>query len=388
MAFWRGCERRLRDGTDSGISRHPALLLPRAADATQGTMNARRKAESRGRGLLGWGSLVLAFVAGVSAAVSGVTVSVSEFSLVARPGSNLDVRFTIQNDENSSLRVDISPCDWEEDSDGVTRLSRPGTIERSCAPWLALSAPTHVLRPADEVEVCCGVSVPARAAGTHWAGLLVAVSAINEAAAQKSGIRLAREFLVKVYVTSFPAVQDAAVTRVAVRGLSPLTVEFSVANRGETRLDDVLGTLSIQSPSGATLAETPLPRLSILPGHSVDAVVETPWSLLDSGMFLVRTVIDFRGDYLVAGQVVLRVPELALVPLGASPSPPQDVNRDGLFEDIDGDGDVDDVDVALFETSLGLPVIRDNVRAFDFDNDGVLTSADVDALRRRVLRIP
>lgn len=351
-------------------------------------MSARHEVGSKGRGLLTLGSLVLAVVAGASAAVSGITVSVSEFSLVTRPESSLEVRFTIQNDEDSSVRIDISPCDWDEDSDGVTRLSNPGTLERSCAPWLALSAPTHVLRPSDEVLVSCGVSVPAGAAGTHWAGLLVAVRAIDEAAAQGSGINVAREFLVKVYVTSFPAVQAAAVTRVSVRGLSPLTVAFSVANRGQTRLDDVLGALSIQSPSGATLAETPLPRLSILPGHSVNAVVVTPWSLLDSGMFLVRTVIDFGADYLVAGQIVLRVPELALVPLGASPSPPQDVNRDGLFEDIDGDGDVDNVDVALFEASLGLPAIRDNARAFDFDNDGVLTSADVDALRRRVSLTP
>ena len=372
----------------SGGSRHSMPLLLRAPDATQGIMSARHEAGTKGHGLLEWGSLVLAVVVGVSAAVSGITVSVSEFSLVARPESSLDVRFTIQNDENSSVRIDISPCDWDEDADGVTRLSNPGTLERSCAPWLVLSTSTQVLRPSDEVEVSCGISVPAGTAGTHWAGLLVAVRAMDEAAAQESGIRVSRELLVKVYVTSFPAVQAAAVTRVSVGGLSPLTVEFCVANLGETRLDDVLGALSIQSPSGATLAETPLPRLSILPGHSVNAAVVTPWSLLDSGVFLVRTVIDFGAEYLVAGQIVLHVPVLTLVPLGTSPGPPRDVNRDGLFEDIDGDGDVDNVDVALFEASLGLPAIRDNVRAFDFDNDGVLTSADVDALRGRVSQTP
>ncbi len=350
-------------------------------------MSARRKARGNGRRLLEWGGAALAVLAVVSTSALGITVSVSEFSLVGGPGSDLDVRFTIINDESFSLRVDVSPCDWDEDPDGVTRLLHPGTIDRSCATWLALSAPTYVLRPADEVEVSCDVSVPAGVAGTHWAGLLVAVSS-TDAGPEESGIRIAREFLVKVYVTSLPAVDGAAVTRVAVRGLSPLTVEFSVANRGETRLDDVLGTLSIQSSTGATLAEASLPRISILPGHFANAIVETPWSFLDSGMFLVRTVIDFGGDYLIAGQVVLRVPELALVPLGASPSPPRDVSRDGLFEDIDGDGDVDDADVALFGASLDLPAVRDNARAFDFDNDGVLTPADVDALRGHVLRTP
>lgn len=95
---------------------------------------------------------------------------------------------------------------------------------------------------------------------------------------------------------------------------------------------------------------------------------------------------DFRADCLVAGQVVLRVPELALVPLGDSPSPSHGPNRDALSGDIDGD--VDNIDAAPFETSLGLPTIQDNVRAFDFDNDSVLTPADVDALRRRVLQTP
>ncbi|MEN6368362.1 MAG: hypothetical protein ABFD77_01520 [Thermotogota bacterium] len=350
-------------------------------------MSARREAGGNGRRLLEWGVLVLAAVVGASVSAPGITVSVSEFSLVVGPGSNLEVRFTVLNDENSPLRVDISPCDWDEDPDGVTRLSRSGTLERSCATWLALSAPTYVLRPADEVEVSCGISVPAGVAGTYWAGLLVAVSPVD-AGPEESGIRVAREFLVKIYVTSLPAAQGAAVTRVTALGLSPLTIEFSVANRGETRLDDVLGTLSIQSPSGATLAETSLPHLSILPGHSVDAVVKTPWSLLDSGMFLVRTVIDFGGDYLVAGQIILRVPELTLVPLGTFPRPPQDVNRDGLFEDIDGDGDLDGADVALFEASLDLPAVRNNVRAFDFDNDGILTTADITALLGRVLSIP
>ncbi|MDD5264049.1 MAG: hypothetical protein PHU43_04340 [Candidatus Bipolaricaulis sp.] len=200
----------------------------------------------------------------------------------------MKVRFAIQDDENSSVRIDLSRCDWDEDADRVTRLSNPGTLERSCAPWLALSTSTRVLRPSDEVEVSCDVSVPAGAAGTHWAGLLVAVRTIDEAAAQENGIRVSRELLVKIYVTSFPAVQAAVATRVSVVGLSPLTVEFCLANRMETRLDDVLGALSIQSPSRATLAETPLPRLSILPGHSANAVVVKPRSLRHSGLFLVR----------------------------------------------------------------------------------------------------
>ena len=61
--------------------------------------------------------------------------------------------------------------------------------------------------------------------------------------------------------------------------------------------------------------------------------------------------------------------EVAVFSIGEEGSP-RDLNGDGLFEDVNGDGRVTIEDVRLFSFNVSNPVFQENWRLFDFDSDG------------------
>jgi len=65
---------------------------------------------------------------------------------------------------------------------------------------------------------------------------------------------------------------------------------------------------------------------------------------------------------------------------GDSRNQPTDPNGDGLYEDINGDGESNIVDVqALFKNQEN-EVIQNNPSAFDFNGDGTVNVVDVQKL--------
>ncbi|WP_336343237.1 dockerin type I domain-containing protein [Halalkalicoccus ordinarius] len=59
-----------------------------------------------------------------------------------------------------------------------------------------------------------------------------------------------------------------------------------------------------------------------------------------------------------------------LEPIGDADAPPQDLTGDGLYEDINGDGELTEADTQLFYDYLDDPTIQENPEKFDFNGDG------------------
>jgi hypothetical protein len=59
---------------------------------------------------------------------------------------------------------------------------------------------------------------------------------------------------------------------------------------------------------------------------------------------------------------------------------PTDPDEDGLYEDVDGDGEFTILDVSVLLNAFDEPVVRNNAAAFDFDDDGTVTIIDVSTL--------
>ncbi|MFB6187318.1 MAG: dockerin type I domain-containing protein, partial [Halobacteriaceae archaeon] len=59
---------------------------------------------------------------------------------------------------------------------------------------------------------------------------------------------------------------------------------------------------------------------------------------------------------------------------------PKDLDNDGLYEDVNGDGTVNIVDVQAMFAHLGSNVIQNNPSAFDYNNDGDVDIVDVQKL--------
>jgi hypothetical protein len=313
-----------------------------------------------------------------------MTVSVSEFDLSGGPGSELHAEFIVLNDDIRELTFDIGLVDWVNALDGVTQLLTPGTQTRSCATWIHLDTVSEHLSPNAETEIAFSVSIPDRVSGTYWAGLLVDAS--TSEADGEGEIELGQRFLVRIFVTVPPAEADGRVTAVRNSGLAPFGVDVGFLNTGNVRLQDVSGLVTVETSSGDILLELPIDAFDVLPGEETLQTVASYWSLHQPGLYAIRAVLDFGAEYLVAGQSVIRIDALQLVPVGSSQLVPQDPDGDGLYEDVNGDGTLSLDDVETLAGAVDGAAIQRNRRAFDFDNDGNVTLSDVDALRAIVLQ--
>jgi len=314
-----------------------------------------------------------------------VSVSVSEFDLRAKPGEEVGVSFSVYNDDADPVDVEITIVDWDLDVDGATRFHPPETIARSCAEWLNVAPTGFRLLPEAEAEVLVRVAVPEEVRGTYWTGLLVRI-VTSGAGVEPGGLRPVRQFLVRILQSVAPVSPDGAVRAVRAGGLAPLCVEVRFENTGDALLSDVTGLVVVEDRDGERLGEIPISPFDVLPGTFVDRVVQWDAVPLPTGAYLVRAVLDFGADYLVAGQLVLRVRELDLRPVALGAGMPTDLDGDGLYEDVDGNGRLDSADPALLDSVLESTAVRENARAFDFDNDGDVTVFDVAWLEALVLR--
>jgi hypothetical protein len=251
---------------------------------------------------------------------------------------------------------------------------------------MSLSQQSATMDPNTEVEILFEISVPEGIRGTYWAGLLIDVRPIRHVVG-RDDIRILRQFLVRCLVTIEPSSAVGVISSVQVRGVHPLGVEVVFSNVGDVMLSEVSGLVVVESSTGVPLSEIPLPPFDVLPGYAVSQLVSGDWGLQIPGAYLIRAVVDFGAEYLVAGHSVLRLRELELAPVGIAVLPPTDLDNDGLYEDLDGNGFLDRADVDLLKAYVDLPAVQTNWRAFDFDNDGAATEADADFLAGFVLRI-
>ncbi len=70
----------------------------------------------------------------------------------------------------------------------------------------------------------------------------------------------------------------------------------------------------------------------------------------------------------------------SLEPIGDSSNPPNDLDGDGLYEDITGDGSFGEDDAQALYDNLNSGAIQDNAESFDFNGDGKVDVTDVQKL--------
>lgn len=267
---------------------------------TGGVEDRRDRIEQRARHAkrviaMGWAGLLLL---GIGMTVCALTVSVAEFRLAAGPDSEATYSFVVVNDEPRLVDFTVSICDWDEDADGVTRVTPAGTVARSCAAWIAMDVESLRLGPLEERLVEFTVRVPPGVSGTYWAGCVIR---------DGSSTGVASELLVRIFVDVPPTELRAAVVDVSVQGIAPLKVTARLANLGNTRLCDIQGLLAVEATTGDVVSCELVP-FHLLPAHSQVVTAEAPWDLSASGTYLVRMVFDYGAQSLVAGQIVVRVP--------------------------------------------------------------------------------
>jgi hypothetical protein len=315
-----------------------------------------------------------------------IEVNLLEVDLVGRPGARLSFSFLVRNRLPQPEMITIYLGDWDRDVTGENRFYPPGTVERTMAPWLSLATEAVVfLGPGEVREISGTVHIPSGAGpGTYWAILFVQGEP-RLVPYQGVLVTVTRRIGIKIYVTIEPAEAKGMLRAVEPKGLNPLWVLVKFANVGLRNLREVRGKVRVLDVQGRELTSVPVGPFPCLPGGERWVRVDTNLRLAP-GPYLIVAEVDYGGEALLVMPVRLSVRPLNLRPLEEGLGLPQDLDGDGFYEDVDGTGVFDENDVALFARQLSSALIRANLAAFDFNNDGSVDEADLLALRELLLK--
>lgn len=311
----------------------------------------------------------------------GLRLSQIQFDLAVAAGHQETASFSVTNDADRSMTLDISLTDWERDLDGTNRLLPPGTLARSAAPWMTVTPNQLELAPGDAAEVAFTLDVPSNVEGTYWSAISLEEAPRPSQAQGETVLTVRQRVVVKVLQTA-PGTGNVVgkVASVRVGGLNPLTVAVRFENQGTTNLPAVRGRWEVRDAQGEPLVSQAIESFPVLPGavRQLSLSSERPLGdVLPPGRYLILVVMDFDGAGVVAGQRLLVIEPLNLIPIGNGTAPPRDLDGDALYEDVNGDGRFTEDDAVLLGFEIASPAVQTNARAFDFDNDGDADFDDV-----------
>ena len=151
----------------------------------------------------------------------------------------------------------------------------------------------------------------------------------------------------------------AALAAAPTSGQAPLLVSFDATASADP--DGTIASYAWDFADGSSMS-----------GAAVDH------EFLTDGTFLVTlTVTDDIG---AAAQASVTISVAAMPTLPTMLSPVNDLDGDGLAEDINGSGRLDFADVVGLFENLESPEVTDNMALFDFDGDGAIGFGDVISL--------
>ena len=163
---------------------------------------------------------------------------------------------------------------------------------------------------------------------------------------------------------------------VEARGLATASGLTQVTRRPDGALE--IPAVDVEDRVSAGVQDVALAEIDVRPRQPGDAEIS-----LD-----VVTFIDDQGRSLEPFVRTLSASVTPVVsPIGDAENPPRDLNGDGLYEDVDGDGELTDADVILLALNLNSAEVQDNASLFDFNGDGAISFADVQALRSQLASI-
>ncbi|KTG18519.1 hypothetical protein [Haloferax profundi] len=174
-------------------------------------------------------------------------------------------------------------------------------------------------------------------------------------------------------------------------GVGAFSTTLSLANESVGTIDEVT---ILGSPNSSDVV-----RNTTNTSISIDAfgLNRTPDSSGDVVLAQVNVTLDTSGstevvvsesvlgsasgdDYTVVSETGTTLTATTLSPLGNSTAPPADVDGDGTFEDINGDGNVTISDVQAMFANRNSDTVQTNVDKFDFTDNSEVNIVDIQQL--------
>jgi hypothetical protein len=119
--------------------------------------------------------------------------------------------------------------------------------------------------------------------------------------------------------------------------------------------------------------------------YAVDRNSAARYTFTSSGTYSITATVSAESgyEYTVTDSVTVRLGNVV-----GNGQPAGDIDNDGRYEDVNGDGNANVVDAQALFVRLDGPIVRNNTKAFDFNGDGGVDILDVQALYRESRRIP
>lgn len=210
------------------------------------------------------GIALLLLQAGAAAGIE-FTSSFESIRMQARPGESVTSSFQLRlapGSEKVHFRSRVE--DWWQSEDGSQSFYRePGTLARSCGPWVSLNPVETAVEPGGTLEVRVTAAVPEEIpAGGYWCVLTVDELPDPLHAPAGVEVRFLASISVGIFVEIGPVTRSLEISEVEV---SSSRAHIKVRNTGDAPLG-VDGRLELFRPGGsAAVAVVTVPRSLVLP---------------------------------------------------------------------------------------------------------------------------
>jgi hypothetical protein len=236
------------------------------------------------------------------------------------PGARVTDEIEVLNSGDEVMHISASVMDWTLNTSGTLTLGEPGTLPRSCAPWIQLNPMSFAVMPKQSVRVRYTIDAPNQLTEERWAMIFFKTRPMP-AKDTRLGLNISTRIGCKVFLSpNKPVEKMGKVTDMQLEGdtLTAPKVKVAFANTGESNIR-VQGKVEVCDETGQALAKADLApmRAQVLPGTTRElvAAMDKP---LPPGTYRIKAIIDYGAKQLIGGE--LKTSIAAPIPTSASPS--------------------------------------------------------------------
>jgi hypothetical protein len=231
--------------------------------------------------------------------------TLESFKIDARPQQVVTRQFRLTLDANQrATRFKARVEDWWRSEDGRQSIyAAPGTLRRSCARWASLNPVEASVKPGETLVIRITLALPSElAAAGYWCALTV--DEIPDPMKAQSGVavRFAASVSTGIFVNVGPIERAARILDLDV-GSDMARVKVRNEGNGPLGID---GRLEFFLPGASSpTATVVVPRGTVLTEPSIDGTLTARLpsaSILPSGRYRVRAVLDFGGSHFLGAE--------------------------------------------------------------------------------------
>jgi hypothetical protein len=263
------------------------------------------------------GILLLAQVFVSAVALADIGVSTLGMDIRVAPGDTKTGTFVITNGNDFEAHVVIEIADFDRNDQGAVDVLPANSTSRSLANYISLPFAEFTIEAGvgSTREIRFTIDMPSSASGAHWAMILVREVTSEDGSGDSQGDQgsaqgqLSLQFGIQIRQEDPTiAASDGRITNIDVQmsesgQASNVLIDYE--NLGNT-FQKPSGEVRIVNEAGEVVASIAIREFRMLPGGSRQLLVPLELNL-PPGDYVALAILDFGGDFLLAGQSRFRV---------------------------------------------------------------------------------